>query len=469
MTSVSHASSSTTGAEPGRSRETPWSEEAEQAVLGAMLLDADATLKAVELLGDDAFYRDAHRRIFRTMAKVVERGDVVDPVVLREELMRTGDLEAAGGTDYIAELLDVVPTAANVEYHCRIVRDKALRRRLIQAGTEIVQAAYEGPQDVDALLDGAEQRVFEVSTHRGTQEVVRIKELMWRTMERIEARHRGDESVRGIPSGFADLDAKTNGFQRSDLIIVAARPSMGKTAFCLNVATNAALEHNVPTAIFSLEMSRDQLVERLLASESFVDLSRLRSGNLRDDDYPKMSRAAGLLGTAPIWVDDSPTLSLLELRSKARRLKVEHDVQLIIVDYLQLLRGPSRTESRQEEISFISRSLKALARELETPLVALSQLSRAPEQRGGDRRPMLSDLRDSGAIEQDADLVMFIYRPEMYPSLMEKDGARQEGMTELILAKHRNGPTGTMKLSFHKQYTRFESFSEREPEGAHGP
>jgi len=469
MTSVSHASSSPTAAEPGRSRETPWSEEAEQAVLGAMLLDADATLKAVELLDDTSFYRDAHRRIFRTMTKVVERGDVVDPVVLREELMRTGDFEAAGGTDYIADLLDVVPTAANVEYHCRIVRDKALRRRLIQAGTEIVQAAYEGPQDVDALLDGAEQRVFEVSFQRGSQEVVRIKELMWRAMERIEARHRGDESVRGIPSGFADLDAKTNGFQRSDLIIVAARPSMGKTAFCLNVAANAALEHNVSTAIFSLEMSRDQLVERLLASESFVDLSRLRSGNLRDDDYPKMSRAAGLLGTAPIWVDDSPALTMLELRSKARRLKVEHDVGLMIVDYLQLLRGPVRTESRQEEISFISRSLKALARELETPVVALSQLSRAPEQRGGDRRPMLSDLRDSGAIEQDADLVMFIYRPEMYPSLMEKDGASKEGMAELILAKHRNGPTGTMKLSFHKQYTRFESFSEREPEGADGP
>ncbi len=469
MTSVSHASSSTSGAEPGPRRDTPWSEEAEQAVLGAMLLDADAALKAVELLDDAAFYRDAHRRIFRTMATVTERGDVVDPVVLREELMRTGDLEAAGGTDYVADLLDVVPTAANVEYHCRIVRDKALRRRLIQAGTEIVQAAYEGPQEVDALLDGAEQRVFEVSFQRGTQEVVRIKELMWRTMERIEARHRGDESVRGIPSGFADLDTKTNGFQRSDLIIVAARPSMGKTALCLNVAANAALEHNVPTAIFSLEMSRDQLVERLLASESFVDLQRLRSGNLRDDDYPKMSRAAGLLGTAPIWVDDTPALTMLELRSKARRLKVEHDVGLMIVDYLQLLRGPSRSESRQEEISFISRSLKALARELETPVIALSQLSRAPEQRGGDRRPMLSDLRDSGAIEQDADLVMFIYRPEMYPSLMEKDGASQEGFAELILAKHRNGPTGTMKLSFHKQYTRFESFSEREPEGADGP
>ncbi len=393
----------------------------------------------------------------------------MDPVVLRDELARTGDLEAAGGTDYIAELLDVVPTAANVEYHCRIVKDKALRRRLIEAGTDIVQAAYEGPLEVDTLLDEAEHRIFEVSFQRGTREVVRIKELMWRTMERIEARHRGDESVQGVPSGYADLDEKTNGFQGSDLIIVAARPAMGKTAFCLNVAVNAALEGNVPTAIFSLEMSRDQLLERLLAAESFVDLSRLRSGKLRDDDYPKMSRAAGLLGTAPIWVDDTPALTLLELRSKARRLKAEHHIGLMIVDYLQLLRGPTRAESRQEEISFISRSLKALARELATPLIALSQLSRAPEQRGGDRRPMLSDLRDSGAIEQDADLVMFIYRPEMYPSLIERDGAAREGMAELILAKHRNGPTGTIKLAFHKQYTRFESYADREPEGLDGP
>ncbi len=464
MTSVSHASSSIAPADRHLSRETPWSEEAEQAVLGAILLDPDAALKAVELLDETAFYRDNHRRLFRSMARVVERNDVIDPVVLRDELSRVGDLEAAGGTDYIAELLDVVPTAANIEYHCRIVQEKALRRRLIEAGTGIVQSAYEGPQDIDLLLDQAEERIFEVSFQRGTDEVVRIKELMWKTMERIEARHRGDESVRGVQSGFADLDEKTNGFQKSDLIIVAARPSMGKTAFCLNVAANAALESQVPTALFSLEMSRDQLVERLLASESFVDLSRLRSGNLRDDDYPKMSRAAGLLGTAPIWIDDTPALTLLELRSKARRLKAEHGVGLIVIDYLQLIRGTHRNESRQEEISFISRSLKALARELETPVISLSQLSRAPEQRGGDRRPMLSDLRDSGAIEQDADLVLFIYRPEMYPSLLEKDDT-QEGVAELILAKHRNGPTGTMKLVFHKQYTRFESHTGREAPG----
>lgn len=432
-----------------------------------MLLDADAALKAVELLDDNSFYRDGHRRMFRAMAKLVDRGGVVDPVVLREELDKQGDLDAAGGTDYIAELLDMVPTAANVEYHARIVKDKALRRRLIEVGTSIVRSAHEAPQDVGTLLDEAESRVFEVSFQRGTQEVVRIKELMWKTMERIEARHRGDETVRGVASGFTDLDVKTNGFQRSDLIIVAARPSMGKTAFCLNVAANAALEANVPVAIFSLEMSRDQLVERLIAAESFVDLQRLRSGKLRDDDYPKMSRAAGLLGTAPIWIDDTPALTLLELRSKARRLKAEHEIGMFVVDYLQLIRGATRAESRQEEISLISRSLKALARELETPVVALSQLSRAPEQRGGDRRPQLSDLRDSGAIEQDADLVMFIYRAEMYAALLEREDT-QEGVAELILAKHRNGPTGTMKLAFHKQYTRFDNHTEREA-GRDGP
>jgi len=434
-----------------------------------MLLDSDAGLTAIEMLRERDFYRDAHRRIFRAMTKLLERGDVVDPVMLRNELERAGDLEASGGTDYIADLLDIIPTAANVEYHCRIVREKSLLRRLIDVGTNIVQSAYQGRDDVGALLDQAEQQVFEVSYQRGTQEVVRIKELMWRAMERIEARHRGDDSVRGVLSGFTDLDEMTNGFQGSDLIIVAARPSMGKTSFCLNAAANAALEGGTPTAVFSLEMSRDQLVERLLAAESFVDLHRLRSGKLRDDDYPKMSRAAGLLGTAPIWIDDTPALTLLELRSKARRMKAEHNVGLFIVDYLQLIRGTGRQESRQEEISFISRSLKALARELHTPVVALSQLSRAPEQRGGDRRPMLSDLRDSGAIEQDADLVLFIYRAEMYRSLVEGADGVEEGLAELMLAKHRNGPTGTVKLAFHKQYTRFDNYSSRTPEPLDGP
>jgi replicative DNA helicase len=466
MTSVSPVSSST--GSDDQLRRTPWSPEAEQAVLGAMLLDQDAALKAVQILEDASFYREAHRRIFRAMVQLLDRGDVVDPLILRDELDRRGDLEAAGGMDYLAELLDTVPTAANIEFHARIVRDKALLRRLIDVGTQLVQSAYEGRQDVSTLLDEAESRVFEVSNARGTQEVVRIKELMWQAMERIEARDRGDESVRGIPSGFTDLDNKTNGFQPSDLIIVAARPSMGKTSFCLNIAANAALEGKTPVAIFSLEMSKDQLVERLLSAEAFVDLHRLRSGGLRPEDYPKLSRAAGLLGTAPIWIDDTPALTLLEMRSKARRLKAEHDIGLIVVDYLQLIRGGGRSESRQEEISYISRSLKALARELHTPVVALSQLSRAPEQRGSDRRPMLSDLRDSGAIEQDADLVIFIYRAEMYAQQLEKADI-EEGMAEVHLAKHRNGPTGTLKLAFLKQYTRFDNFSERSTDAPDAP
>jgi len=464
MTSVSHADWQQASTEAPGNRQVPWSLDAEQSVLGAMMLDDDAALKAVELLIPEAFCKEAHRKLFAAMASIVENHEPIDPVVLRDELNRRGDLSAVGGIDYIALLLDVVPTAANIEFHCRIVKEKALLRRLIEVGTGIVQASYDGRDDVGTLLDLAEQKIFEVSFQRGTQDVVRIKELMWEAMERIEARHRGDEALRGIMTGFRDLDELTNGFQKSDLIIVAARPSVGKTSFCLDVAANAAIDRQCPVAIFSLEMSRDQLVERLLASESFVDLQRLRSGKLRDEDFPRLSGAAGRLGGARIWIDDTPALTLLELRSKARRLKAEHDTALILVDYLQLIRGPD-SPSRQEEISFISRSLKALARELDVPVIALSQLSRAPEQRGGDRRPMLSDLRDSGAIEQDADLVIFLYRAEMYAHLLEKDHDIEEGVAEAILAKHRNGPTGTIKLAFHKQCTRFENYSPRKTEG----
>ena len=463
MTSVSHDASLLASAEVPAERRIPWSPDAEQAVLGAMLLDQDAALKAAELLVDDAFYKEAHRRLFRAMTAIIDKNDVLDPIVLRDELDRRGDLEAVGGIDYVSVLLDVVPTAANVEFHARIVKDKALMRRLIDVGTGIVKASYDGKEDVGELLDLAEHKIFEVSFQRGTQEFVRIKELMWDAMERIEARHRGDESVHGVASGFADLDKMTNGFQPSDLIIVAARPSMGKTSFCLDVAANAAIDGQVPVAIFSLEMSREQLVERLLASESFVDLQRLRTGQLRDEDFPRLSGAAGRLGSAKIWIDDTPAITLLALRSKARRMKAEHDIGLLVVDYLQLMQGPGNSESRQAEISFISRSLKALARELRIPLMALSQLSRAPEQRGGDRRPMLSDLRDSGAIEQDADLVLFLYRAEMYAGhLSDKDLEGKEGMAELIVAKHRNGPTGKVILTFNKNCTRFDSFSPRD-------
>jgi len=314
------------------------------------------------------------------------------------------------------------------------------------------------------MLDNAEHRVFQVAQLKRAEEFVRLKELIWPTMERIEQLHTSQGALTGVASGFTDLDRLTAGFQRGDLVIVAARPSMGKTALALNVVQHAAIEHNVSVAIFSLEMSKEQLVQRLLCSEGLVDAQRLRRGQLRDDDYPKLARAAGLLGTAPIWIDDSAMLSPLAMRSKARRLKAEHDIGMVVVDYLQMMQGPTDSESRQQEISFISRSLKALAKELDVPVLALSQLSRAPEQRGGEhRRPQLSDLRESGAIEQDADVVCFIYRQEFYDGPVDpKTNESIEGLADLIVGKQRNGPTGTVRLVFKKEYTRFDNYTPRE-------
>ncbi|OLC06260.1 MAG: replicative DNA helicase [Gemmatimonadetes bacterium 13_1_40CM_70_11] len=429
-----------------------------------MLLDQDAALKAAELLDDTMFYREGHRLLFRAMSALTERGDVIDPVTLRDELQRRGDLDRAGGMEYVAALIDVVPTAANLDYHVRIVRDKAVLRRLVEAATEIVQDVYESRGTSGEVLDTAEHRIFQVAQFRRADEFTRLQELIWPTMERIEQLQSGHGSVTGVPSGFVDLDRLTAGFQRGDLVIIAARPSMGKTALVLNVVQHAAIEHQVGVAIFSLEMSKDALVQRLLCSEGLVDAQRLRRGQLRDDDYPKLARAAGLLGTAPIWIDDSAALTPLAMRSKARRLKVEQEIGLIVVDYLQLMQGPTDAENRQQEISYISRALKALAKELDVPVVALSQLSRAPEQRGGEhRRPQLSDLRESGAIEQDADVVCFIYRQELYDGPVDpKTNENIEGLAELILGKQRNGPTGALKLYFKKEYTRFDNLSKLE-------
>ena len=461
MTSASPTVSSTADLEYA-GRRAPWSQEAEQAVLGAMLLDQDAALKAAELLDDSMFYKEAHRILFRAMVSLTERNDVIDPVTLREELAKRGDLDRAGGMEYLAALIDVVPTAANVEYHTRIVRDKAVLRRLVEAATEIIQDVYESKTDSAEVLDNAEHRIFQVAQFRRSEDFSRLKELIWPTMERIESLQGSHGAVTGVASGFLDLDRLTAGFQRSDLVIIAARPSMGKTSFVLNCVQHAAIEHQVGVGVFSLEMSKEALVQRLLCSEGLVDAQRLRRGALRDDDYPKLARAAGLLGTAPIWIDDSAALTPLAMRSKARRLKAEHDIGMIVVDYLQLMTGPSDIENRQQEISYISRSLKALAKELGVPVVALSQLSRAPEQRGGEhRRPQLSDLRESGAIEQDADVVCFIYRQEFYDGTVDKDGNSIEGLAELIVGKQRNGPTGTVKLYFKKEFTRFDNYTER--------
>jgi replicative DNA helicase len=443
-----------------RDRRPPWSEDAEQAVLSAMLIDQDAILRATEHVDDTMFYREGHRRIFRAMVAISERGDVVDPLTLSDELQRRGELDASGGKDYIGFLVDAAPTSANVEYHAKIVREKALLRRLIEASTEIVAEAFDARQTAGELLDHAESRIFEISQQRGREGFTRIKELLWPTMERIEALQRGGKSITGVASGFTDLDELTSGFQPSDLIVVAARPSMGKTAFILNIAQHAAIEHNVPVALFSLEMSKEALVQRMLTGEARVDAQKLRKGMLRDDDFPRLARAAGILAQAPIFIDDSPGITLLEMRSAARRLRADANVGLVVVDYLQLIQSTSDAENRTQEISQISRSLKALAKELAVPVVALSQLSRATEQRT-DKRPQLSDLRESGAIEQDADLVMFIYRQEMYEGPTDKDGNSLEGRAEVIVGKQRNGPTGIVNLFFHKAYTRFENYSAR--------
>jgi replicative DNA helicase len=472
MTSASRAGSTTAKeSDVYGGRQPPYSAEAEQAVLSAMLLDGDAALRGAELLDVSMFYREGHRRVFRAMVGLLERREAVDPVTLRAELERRSELEPAGGIEYLSYLLDVVPTAANIDHHAKIVRDNAILRRLIEAGTSIVQDAYEANRLPDEALDVAEQRIFEIAEQRKTGGFVRLKELLWPTMERIESLHAGGQSITGVPSGFKDLDDKTAGFQRGDLVIVAARPGMGKTSLCLNVAQHAAIEKNIPVAVFSLEMSRTQLVQRLLTSEARVDAQRLRQGRLRPEDYAALARGAGFLAPAPIWIDDSASLTPLELRSKARRIKAENDVGLLIVDYLQLMRAPEYAENRVQEISAISRALKGLAKELDVPVMALSQLSRAPEQRGGEhRRPQLSDLRESGAIEQDADLVLFIYREAAYPgdvdaegNRLDKDGRVIEGDAEVIIGKQRNGPTGTVNLHFYRAYTRFESTTDRAP------
>ncbi|MFN0179783.1 MAG: replicative DNA helicase [Gemmatimonadales bacterium] len=438
-------------------RGAPWSQEAEQAVLGAMLLDQDAALRAAELLDHSMFYKEGHRRLFRAMVGLTEQRVVIDHVTLRDELARRNDLEAVGGIEYLAELVDSVASAANLDHHAKIVKDKSILRRLIEASNQTITQAYDATQPAGELVDLAEARIFKIAQERGQEGFTRIKEMLWPTMERIETLQKSGKKVTGVPSGFADLDELTSGFQNSELIVVAARPSMGKTAFCLNIGTQAAVD-GFGVAVFSLEMSKDSLVQRMLCAEARVDSQAVRRGTLKDRDFTNLARAAGVLQQCPVWIDDTPSITLLEMRSKARRLKSESELGMVIVDYLQLMRSPEYAENRVQEVSDISRSLKALARELKIPVVALSQLSRASEQRGGDRRPQLSDLRDSGAIEQDADVVIFIHRPEYY----DREDESKRGIAEILLAKHRNGPTGDITLRFTREYTRFDNYSNRD-------
>jgi replicative DNA helicase len=441
-------------------RAPPYSLEAEMSVLGGMLIDKEAVTKVIEILSEGMFYREGNRRIHRAMLRLFERGDVIDVITVAEQLKNTSELEPAGGIDYLAQLVDAVPTAANVEYHAGIVREKALLRRLVEQATHIIRDAYDqGERRVEDLLDQAEARIFQVAESHKRQGFVWIKEILWQTFEHIERLQESGTGITGVPTGFADLDRMTTGLQGGDLCIIAARPSMGKTAFALNVAATAAIKHQRPVAIFSLEMSAGQLVQRLLCSEGRVDAQRLRTGRLTREENARLGTAAGHLNTAPIWIDDQAGSNVLEVRAKARRIQSEltsdgTSLGMLIIDYMQLMSGTGASESRVQEVSQISRGLKALARELEVPLVALSQLSRGPESRT-DKRPMLSDLRESGSIEQDADVVMFLYRPEYYASAEER--ADLEGKAELIVAKQRNGPTGMVNLYFEKAYTRFDS------------
>ncbi|MDH3205560.1 MAG: replicative DNA helicase [Gemmatimonadota bacterium] len=441
-------------------RTPPFSMEAETAVLGGMLIDREAVTRAIEHIDDGMFYREANRRLYRSMVRLFERGDVIDVITVAEELKKTGELDSAGGFDYLGSLVDAVPTAANLEYHARIVRDKALLRRLVEQSTQIIRDVYDqGERGVDEILDQAEARIFQVAESHKREGFVWIKEILWAAFEHIERLQESDSGITGVPTGFADLDRMTTGLQKGDLVIVAARPSMGKTSMALNMAANAAISEGLPVAIFSLEMSSEQLVQRLLCAEGRIDAQKLRRGRLSQEEHQRLAAAAGHLNTAPIWIDDQPGANVLEIRAKARRLQSElrsdgKDLRMVLIDYMQLMSGTARSESRVQEVSEISRGLKALARELDVPVVALSQLSRGPEQRT-DKRPMLSDLRESGSIEQDADVVMFLYRPEYYAPAEKRD--ELEGKSELIVSKQRNGPTGVIELYFQKAYTRFDS------------
>ena len=432
-------------------RVPPHSIEAEQSVVGAMLMDRDAITVAAEIICGDDFYQKAYGVIFDSVVELFNEGKPVDLITLQNRLREKAVPEEISSLEFVRDLVTAVPTSANVKYYAEIVSEKATLRRLIKMNEAIADECYQGQEPLEAILERTEKQVFELVQNRGGNgEYVPIKQVVLNALEKIEKASKSKGTVTGIPTGFIDLDYKTSGLQPSDLILVAARPSMGKTAFVLNIAQYVAFHKNMCTAIFSLEMSKEQLVNRLFSLESRVDAQALRTGNLSDADWEKLVEGAGIIGDSELIIDDTPGISISEMRSKCRKYKLEHDLKLIIIDYLQLMSGSGRsTDSRQQEISDISRSLKALARELNVPVVALSQLSRAVEQRP-DHRPMLSDLRESGAIEQDADVVMFIYRDDYY----NKD-TELKGISEIIIAKQRNGPIGTVNLAWLPEYTKF--------------
>ena len=429
----------------------PQNREAEMSVLGAMFFDEIALAKAIEVLTADFFYDIRHQHVFNAMTALFARNHPVDLITVSEELKKQKQLEGVGGISYLTQLTTIVPTAANIEHYARIVKDKALLRKLIQSGTQIVQNSLEADGNAREAIDSAEKMIFDIGQSQIENKTVQIKDIIHESMEMIDQLFQRKEHITGVATGFHEFDTKTAGLQPSDLIIVAGRPSMGKSAFATAIIEHAGINLKKAVVIFSLEMSKEQLVQRMLCSHARVDAQKVRTGYLSHQDWPKLTSAAGRLSEAPIFIDDTPGQTVLEIRAKARRLKMKHDISLIVIDYLQLMQGSKSTENRQQEISEISRSLKALAREIRVPVIAVSQLSRAVESRTGNR-PQLSDLRESGAIEQDADVVVFLFREEYYtPSEENKNKA------EAIIAKQRNGPTGTIPLVFLKEWTRFDN------------
>ena len=430
--------------------------EAEQAIIGSMLTDRDAVISAIEILKEEDFYREDNKAIYTAILNLYNRAEPIDIITVKSELESMGKFEQVGGLEYLAELPEKVPTTANAMKYIKIVEEKSTLRRLIKTANEIIELGYSPTEDVEDIMEGAEKKIFNIMQEKNQKGYAPIKDVLVESFTKLEELYNRKQHITGVPSGFTELDYRTAGFHGSELILIAARPAMGKTAFALNIATNAAVKANVPVAVFSLEMSKEQLVNRILCSESMVDSNKVRTGKLEEDDWTKLAGAIGPLSEAEIFIDDTPGINITEIRAKCRKLKLEKNIGMVVIDYLQLIQGSNkRGGSREQEISEISRSLKILAKELDVPVIALSQLSRAAEQRP-DHRPMLSDLRESGAIEQDADIVMFLYRDDYYNQDSEK-----KDIAEIIIAKHRGGSTGTVELLWLGSYTKFVNLERR--------
>ena len=430
--------------------------EAEQAIIGSMLTDRDAVISAIEILKEEDFYREDNKAIYTAILNLYNRAEPIDIITVKSELESMGKFEQVGGLEYLAELPEKVPTTANAMKYIKIVEEKSTLRRLIKTANEIIELGYSPTEDVEDIMEGAEKKIFNIMQEKNQKGYAPIKDVLVESFTKLEELYNRKQHITGVPSGFTELDYRTAGFHGSELILIAARPAMGKTAFALNIATNAAVKANVPVAVFSLEMSKEQLVNRILCSESMVDSNKVRTGKLEEDDWTKLAGAIGPLSEAEIFIDDTPGINITEIRAKCRKLKLEKNIGMVVIDYLQLIQGSNkRGGSREQEISEISRSLKILAKELDVPVIALSQLSRAAEQRP-DHRPMLSDLRESGAIEQDADIVMFLYRDDYYNQDSDK-----KDIAEIIIAKHRGGATGTVELLWLGSYTKFVNLERR--------